>query len=55
MGTRPSPRRRRLAAGLAATLVAAGLTQALLASPAAALPAQEPGVTLRVFDVQTPP
>ena len=55
MGTRPSPRRRRLAAGLAATLMATGLTQALLSSPASALPPQEPGVTLRVFSVPTPP
>lgn len=38
--------------GLALALSAA--SWAVLAPPAAALPAQEPGVTLRVFDVQVP-
>ena len=55
MGIRPSPRRRRVYAGLAATIMVTGLTQATLASPASAVPPQEPGVTLRVFSVPTPP
>ena len=55
MGIRPSPRRRRIWVGLAATLMVAGLTQAVTTSAASAIPAQEPGVTLRVFSVPTPP
>src|SRR5688572_12754534 len=54
MGIRPSPRRRRIGVGLAATLMVAGLTQAVTTSAASAIPAQEPGVTLRVFSVPTP-
>ena len=52
MPPRPHPRPRRITVVLSALALAA---TGLWAGPAsAALPAQEPGVTLRVFDVQTP-
>jgi glucose/arabinose dehydrogenase len=50
MGTRLLWRFRTLVLGSISTVLATGLW----AAPAAAVPPQEPGVTLRVFDLQTP-
>ncbi|WFE53790.1 ricin-type beta-trefoil lectin domain protein [Micromonospora sp. WMMD1155] len=50
MGTRLLRRLRKPALGTLALILTAGLW----AAPATAAPAQEPGVTLRVFDVQVP-
>ena len=49
MGIRPL-RSFTIAATVASTVAAIGIW----ALPASAIPAQEPGVTLRVFDLQTP-
>ncbi len=50
MGTRPLRRFRTLVLGSIATVLVTGLW----AAPADAVPPQEPGLTLRVFDVQAP-